>query len=78
MDHINIVDAAIAQDKEAFMQAFNSAIVSKVSDALELKKVEVASSLVTTPEEVTTHEVETITPEVDGTESDSSISDSAE
>jgi hypothetical protein len=78
MDNINIVDAAIAQDKDAFMQAFNAAIANKVSDALELKKVEVASSLITTPEEVTTNEVETITPEVDGTESDSSISDSAE
>jgi len=77
MDNINIVDAAIAHDKEAFMQAFNAAITNKVSDALELKKVEVASSLITTPEKVATNEVETITTEVDGTESDSSISDEA-
>lgn len=77
MDHINIVDAAIAQDKDAFMQAFNAAITNKVSDALELKKVEVASSLITTPEEVATNEVETTTTEVDGTESDSSISNDA-
>jgi hypothetical protein len=77
MDHINIVDAAVAQDKEAFMQAFNAAINNKVSDALELKKVEVASSLITTPQEVATNEVETTTTEVDGTESDSSVSNEA-
>jgi hypothetical protein len=78
MDNINIVDAVVAHDKEAFMQAFNAAISNKVSDALELKKVEVASSLITTPEEVATNEVETITPEVVGTEPNSSISDNAE
>jgi hypothetical protein len=77
MDHINIVDAAVAQDKEAFMQAFNAAINNKVSDALELKKVEIASTLITTPEEVATNEVETTTTEVDGTESDSSVSNEA-
>jgi hypothetical protein len=78
MDNINIVDAAIAQDKEAFMQAFNAAIINKVSDALELKKVEVASTLINKPEEVATNELEAITTEVDGTESDSSASNNAE
>lgn len=77
MDNINIVDAALAQDKEAFMQAFNAAITNKVSDALELKKVEIASTLITTPEEVATNEVETTTTEVDGTESNGSVSDEA-
>ena len=74
MDNINIVDAALAQDKEAFMQAFNAAITNKVSDALELKKVEIASTLITTPEEVATNEVETTTTEVDGTESNDTVS----
>ena len=50
MDTISIVDAAIAQDTDAFMNAFNAAIMPKVSTALEVKKVEVASSLLT-PEE---------------------------
>ena len=77
MDNINIVDAALAQDKDAFMQAFNAAITNKVSDALDLKKVEIASTLITTPEEVATNEVETATTEVDGTESNSSVSDEA-
>jgi hypothetical protein len=42
-----IVDSILSQDKEAFVDAFNSAIASKVSDALEVKKVEIASSLIT-------------------------------
>jgi hypothetical protein len=50
MDSVKIVDAAIAGDKESFMAAFNSAIADKVGDALEVKKVEVASSLITAPE----------------------------
>ena len=45
MGKIDIVNSALAHDKDAFMQAFNSAIAQKVSDALEVKKVEVASSL---------------------------------
>ena len=59
---VSIVNAAIAQDKDAFMNAFNSAIAHKVSDALEVKKVEVASSLINSDpgvEEVATQEVET-------------------
>lgn len=75
MENINIVDAAIANDKEAFMQAFSAAINTKVLDALELKKVEVASTLITPPEEVSTNEVETNTPEVSGTESIDSATD---
>lgn len=67
-NNLNLVDAVIANDKETFMQAFNNAIADKVSDALELKKVEIASTLVTTPTEVTTNEVEPTTSEIDGTE----------
>jgi hypothetical protein len=62
LGRVNIVDAAIAQDKDAFMSAFNNAIAQKVSDALEVKKVEVASSLINSDsgaEEVATQEVET-------------------
>lgn len=58
---IDIVDAVIAGDKETFMQAFNAALANKVSDALEIKKIELASTLITPqqePQEVTTDETE--------------------
>ena len=42
---LNTVTAAVAGDKEAFLNAFNSAIANKVTDALEIKKVEIATSL---------------------------------
>lgn len=45
MDSVKIVDAAFAGDKESFMAAFNAALANKVSDALEVKKVEMASTL---------------------------------
>jgi hypothetical protein len=41
-----IVEAVTLGDKEGFMSAFHSALAAKVSDALELKKVEIASTLV--------------------------------
>ena len=63
MSTVNIVDAVLAHDKEAFMAAFNNALADKVTDALEVKKVEIASSLLT-PE--TTNEVEATTTELDG------------
>ena len=62
---VDIVDAAIAQDKDAFMQAFNNAISAKVVDALEIKKIEIASNLLGT-QEVETNEFETTEAEVDG------------
>jgi len=62
MDTINIVDAVLAGDKETFMQAFNAALSNKITDALEVKKVELASTLITpqeVPQEtVATNEVE--------------------
>ncbi len=42
---LSAVTAAIAGNKDAFIDAFNNAIANKVSDALEVKKVEVATSL---------------------------------
>jgi hypothetical protein len=67
MDSINIVNAALAKDKEAFTNAFNLAITDRVSNALEVRKVEIASSLLNTEEEP--NEVETIETEVDGSTS---------
>jgi len=67
MDSVKIVDAAIAGDKESFMAAFNSAIADKVGDALEVKKVEVASSLITVPEtEVEIDEPTNVETEIEG------------
>lgn len=42
---LEAVTAAIAGDKEGFQKAFSAALAGKVSDALEVKKVEIASSL---------------------------------
>jgi hypothetical protein len=63
---VDAVTAAIAGDKEAFLNAFNNAIANKVSDALEVKKVEIASNLL--GQEEVTNEVEGIQTEVDGSE----------
>ena len=74
---VNIIDAAIAQDKDAFMQAFNNAISQKVVDALEVKKVEIASNLLGT-QEVETNEIETTQAEVDGSSDGQVAADATE
>ena len=76
MEPIDIVNAAVAGDKDSFMAAFNAALSNKVSDALEVKKVEIASNLLGTQEEVP-NEVQTDTVEVDGS-SDASAATNAE
>ena len=77
MDNINIVDAVLAGDKETFMSAFNAALANKVTDALEVKKIELASTLLNpevpqvTSQEEPTHEVEGSTEQpVDGSASE--------
>lgn len=69
METVDLVNAALNQDKEAFMTAFQSAIANKVTDALEVKKVELASTLITP--EVETNEIETTEVEVDGSSTES-------
>jgi hypothetical protein len=65
-----IVEAITLGDKEGFMSAFYSALAAKVSDALEIKKVEIASTLIApASSEVVEEEVEEIdeaTPEAKG------------
>ena len=56
-----VVESILANDKESFMAAFNAALAAKVNDALEVKKVEVASSWITP--EVTVEE-ETVVQEM--------------
>lgn len=50
MDTNDIVNAIMQGDQNQFQSAFNAVMAAKVSDALDVKKVEVASNLVT-PEE---------------------------
>ena len=60
---LQAVTAAIAGDKEGFANAFNSAIANKVTDALEVKKVEIASNLLGVQD---SNEPEAVEAEVDG------------
>lgn len=52
-----MVDSILNGDKESFMQQFQAAMATKVSDALEVKKVEMASTLIA-PDKQETVEVE--------------------
>lgn len=63
---LDTVNAAIMGDREGFAKGFESLIATKVGDALEIKKVEVASSLLS-PVEVT-NEIENTETEVDGSD----------
>lgn len=70
MENINLIDAALMSDKDSFMQAFNSAIANKVGDALEIKKIELASNLLQPGINVETlNEPEETQAEIGGTES---------
>ena len=70
---LQAVTAAIAGDKEGFQKAFNDAIANKVTDALEVKKVEIASNLLGVQDEL-----ETVTTEVDGSTDGSNESNGSE
>jgi len=72
MNTVDLVTAVLNGDKEAAEAAFNASIADKVSDALEIKKVELATNLVT-PEE--TDETTDIEAEDNGAES---VDDSAD
>jgi hypothetical protein len=76
MESFNIIDAAVNGDEEAFVNAFNAAMAPKISDALEVKKVEIASTLLTPEEsndEVPEHEAE-----VDGSTNDDESADASD
>ncbi len=77
METIDLVNAAVAGDQEAFKAAFDSAMAARVTDTLEVKKVEIASSLLTP--EVETNEIEGIETEVDGSSDavEADVSDTA-
>jgi hypothetical protein len=52
----NLVDAILNGDQEGIMNSFNAAMAERVSDALEVKKVELASTLIA-PAAVETQDV---------------------
>ena len=68
MESIGLVDAVVAGDKDTFAQAFAAAMATKVSDALEIKKVEVASNLLNAVE--VEHEPTEVETEVSGTDAE--------
>lgn len=69
MNTVELVAAAIAGDKEGVLNSFNAAMADKVTDALELKKVELASNLMNSEDsEETTDEPTEAETEVSGTD----------
>ena len=54
MNSESLVNAILTQDGETIVGAFDSAIANKIADALEVKKVEVASNFISSPAEMET------------------------
>jgi hypothetical protein len=50
MNSESLVDAILSRDDNAIGDAFNGAISSKLANALEVKKVEIASNLIAPPQ----------------------------
>jgi hypothetical protein len=67
MEPNDIVKAALNKDADAFVSAFDTVVNSKISDALEVKKVEIASRMLSPIEVQDNSEVET---EVEGNAED--------
>lgn len=49
MNSESLLNAIFAKDGDAAADAFNSALSSKLASALEVKKVEIASNLISPP-----------------------------
>lgn len=60
MNTESLLNAIFSNDDQAASDAFNGAISSKIADALEVKKVEIASNLISAPPEVSEVSVETV------------------
>jgi hypothetical protein len=52
----NAIQAAAEQDANGFRDAIHAALANKIQDALELKKVEIASNMFNPQEEVSAEE----------------------
>ena len=64
MNSESLVNAILSQSGDSIADAFNAAIANKVVDALEVKKVEVASNFISSP--VESAPIETIEAPVEG------------
>ena len=64
MNSESLVSAIFSRDGDAAAEALHGALANKIADALEVKKVEIASSLLNA--EDSTNELETTEVEVDG------------
>ena len=53
------IQAAAEQDAAGFRDAINAALAAKIEDALELKKIEIASNMFNPQEEVSAEEFTT-------------------
>jgi hypothetical protein len=51
------IQAAAEQDANGFRDAIGAALAAKIEDALELKKVEIASNMFNNQEEVSAEEI---------------------
>ena len=49
MNTESLVNAIFSKDSDSASEAFNGALASKIADALEVKKVEIASNFISTP-----------------------------
>lgn len=52
MNSESLINAIFANDNNLAADALNGALASKIADALEVKKVEIASNFISTPTEV--------------------------
>jgi hypothetical protein len=52
------IQAAATQDAHGFREAINAALADKIQDALEMKKLEVASGMFNSQEEASAQETE--------------------
>ena len=78
MNSESLVNAIFSQNAEDAVEAFNGAIASKLADALEVKKVEIASNLLGQQEVEGSNEIQTVEAEVDGSGDANAVATAAE
>jgi hypothetical protein len=61
MNSESLVSAIFSKDGDSAVDAFNAAIASKIADALEVRKVEVASNFISAPAEAPAEQIEAST-----------------
>jgi hypothetical protein len=61
MNTESLISSILSKDGDSAVEAFNAAIASKIADALEVKKVEVASNFISAPAEAPAEQIEAST-----------------